>query len=813
MQARLASLIGALVTAAMLTSCGATVVSNSGLTIVVNPNAVTVVTSGSQQFSAEVPNSNPLSQVFVTWTVNGTPGGNSTVGTISTFGVYTAPANIPSPNTVTVTATSAADPSKTASATVTIKPAPIVFSISGAVFSGGPLANATVKVSNVNPTDGSAGAQLGTATTDSSGIFTAMLSSAPAGPIIITATGGTYTSAADGTATTGTISLSAYVDAVAGPKTTGIAVTPLTEFVTTLTKKNLTGPGTPPTFANAHGLSNALIAQFYGLGLGATSEIIVPSFSKADIIANPNNFNAGFAISSLESQGKALIPATPDKLVAALSHDLDDGLLDGKGSNPIPFGNGNLNSTAGTVDFLFAGNNCAGSCNALKNGGTTASDLAGVTALVSSGVQASILTPKAFGLTPGSSASLATFAFGGHQYVFIAARSKGVVVLDVTDPSNIPPPKAWTSLANSTFNQNFVGGIIPVVGYANHPQVLAYAFALPTIALVNAQVLATGTPGVDDAQLVDFKTDLSIGHAPIFINNDNTYFAGGIADNGRRGVWLATGDGYEFFDLKTLSVTKIFPIDAGQELPENMGGDIAHSVLLGGNWTGMQLVDLSKQKSYDMDSAFFNSNIISLEVASCQNYPMEPCQPVDANSVDTGFRVGVGTGKHVSTSFFINLAQLTTNDTNATFVPAAGAFATLDLTSTAPIDLSGPAVESTSHLVLFCGDNTADVAVGILQDPGSVSTGGQWKGLSDWVFFRAASHFFVSGDPHEFGSVYNVGAGKPFGYLLASDDSHVIQVDMQGFLNLPRQGATGDAAHQPVSDPWTVGILTPITIP
>ncbi|HLY59926.1 MAG TPA: hypothetical protein VKV95_04095 [Terriglobia bacterium] len=813
MQERLTALIAALVSAALLTSCGGTVVSNSGLTIVVNPSAVSVVTSGSQQFSAEVPNANPLSQVFVTWSVNGTPGGNSTVGTISTFGVYTAPANIPSPNMVTVTATSAADPSKTATATVTIKPAPIVFSVSVTVFSGGPLASATVKVSNVNPADGSVGALLGTAITDSSGNCTVTLSSSPTGPIIITASGGTYTSTADGTVTTGTITLSAFVDAVTGPKTTGIAVTPLTDFVATLTKAKLTGPGTPPTFANAHGLGNALIAQFYGLGLGATTETIIPSFSKSDITANPRNFNAGFVISSLESQGKTLIPATPDKLVAALSLDLDDGVLDGKGSAPIPLGNGNLNSTAGTVDFLFAGNGCAGSCSAIKNGGSAAADLKGVTATVSSGVQASTLTPKAFGLTPGSSASLATFAFGGHQYVFIAARTKGVVVLDVTDPSNIPPPKAWTSLANSTFNQNFVGGIIPVVGYADHPQVLTYAFALPTIALVNAQVLATGAPGVDDAKLVDFKTDLSITHTPIFINNDSTYFAGGIADNGRRGVWLATGDGYEFFDLNTLTVTKIFPIDAGQELPENMGGNITHNVLLGGNWTGMQLVDLTKQKSYDMDPAFFTSNIIALEVASCQNYPMEPCEPVDANSVDTGFRVEVGTGKHVSTSFFINLAQLTTNDTNSTFVPSAGAFAALDLTSSTPIDLSGPAVESTSHLVLFSGDNTADVAVGVLQDPGSVPTGGQWTGLSDWVFFNGASHFFVSGDPHEFGSIYNVGAGKAFGYLLASDDSHVIQVDMQGFLNLPRQGATGDAAHQPVSDPWTVGILTPIIIP
>jgi hypothetical protein len=134
------------------------------------------------------------------------------------------------------------------------------------------------------------------------------------------------------------------------------------------------------------------------------------------------------------------------------------------------------------------------------------------------------------------------------------------------------------------------------------------------------------------------------------------------------------------------------------------------------------------------------------------------------------------------------------------------------------LDLTGPAVDSTSHLVLFSGDDTADVAVGALQDPASVPSGSQWAGLSDWVFYRilnspSLSTYFGSSDPHVFGSVYNVGVGKPYGYLLESTDTFAVQVDMQGLLNLPRQGTSGDAAHQPTTDPWTVGILTPIIIP
>jgi hypothetical protein len=47
-------------------------------------------------------------------------GGDSTVGTISAFGVYTAPTAVPNPATVTVTATSARDTTKSASAQLTV---------------------------------------------------------------------------------------------------------------------------------------------------------------------------------------------------------------------------------------------------------------------------------------------------------------------------------------------------------------------------------------------------------------------------------------------------------------------------------------------------------------------------------------------------------------------------------------------------------------------------------------------------------------------------------------------------------------------
>jgi hypothetical protein len=87
------------------------------VTVSVSPTAVSVIVSQSTGFTATVTGS---TNTAVTWQVNNIAGGNSTVGTISSTGNYTAPASVPSPATVTVKAVSQADSTKSASATVTI---------------------------------------------------------------------------------------------------------------------------------------------------------------------------------------------------------------------------------------------------------------------------------------------------------------------------------------------------------------------------------------------------------------------------------------------------------------------------------------------------------------------------------------------------------------------------------------------------------------------------------------------------------------------------------------------------------------------
>ena len=76
----------------------------------------------------------------VTWSVNGIPGGNPTVGTIDAKGLYTAPATLPNPNFARVTATSVAAPSVSATELVTLyNPIPSITSISPTTVSVGGL--------------------------------------------------------------------------------------------------------------------------------------------------------------------------------------------------------------------------------------------------------------------------------------------------------------------------------------------------------------------------------------------------------------------------------------------------------------------------------------------------------------------------------------------------------------------------------------------------------------------------------------------------------------------------------------------------
>src|SRR5947209_435264 len=122
------------------------------ITVSVSPPSATVAPNATQLYTATVTGT---TNTGVTWSANGVSGGNTTVGTITSSGLYTAPASAPSPSAVTIAAVSVADGSKsgTAIANVLVHHAnqdfqnpPIKLGTSGG--------NATDQTTTTNPTTG-----------------------------------------------------------------------------------------------------------------------------------------------------------------------------------------------------------------------------------------------------------------------------------------------------------------------------------------------------------------------------------------------------------------------------------------------------------------------------------------------------------------------------------------------------------------------------------------------------------------------------------------------------------------------------------
>ena len=95
----------------------ATVTMVTAIAVSISPTSAQVDVNGYQQFTAKVTGT---AIGGVTWSVSGSGCSGIACGSVSSTGLYRAPANAPSPATIRVTATSIADSQASASATVTI---------------------------------------------------------------------------------------------------------------------------------------------------------------------------------------------------------------------------------------------------------------------------------------------------------------------------------------------------------------------------------------------------------------------------------------------------------------------------------------------------------------------------------------------------------------------------------------------------------------------------------------------------------------------------------------------------------------------
>jgi uncharacterized protein (TIGR03437 family) len=150
------------------------------VTVTVTPTNGTVRCGATLSFTAKIGNATDQA---VSWQVNGQVGGNSTAGTISASGVYTAPAVLPDPTAVIVTAVSHADPTVEANVTVQVQnPLPVVTSVTPNPVNPG---NATITVNGTGFANGAtvyfAGAALPTTFVSNTKLTAAGAITMPAG--------------------------------------------------------------------------------------------------------------------------------------------------------------------------------------------------------------------------------------------------------------------------------------------------------------------------------------------------------------------------------------------------------------------------------------------------------------------------------------------------------------------------------------------------------------------------------------------------------------------------------------------------------
>jgi hypothetical protein len=250
--------------------------------ITISPANPTVMTGGTQQFTASVQNGPQL----VIWEVNGIPGGSATSGTImpsssgSLIAFYTAPASIPNSGMVTITATLQTDLSVFGSTNVTIVAPPVTLSISPVTANvpGGQTLQFSAEVQHSNApviwqVNGVNGGNAAYGMINPSGTYTA-----------------TYS------APTVSSSLTVNVTAVletAPPlsASAGVTIVPLNTFTGVFSWRNdngLTGQNTQETMLTPSSLSNTTGPTFKKLfGCGVDGQIFAQPLYAANVtIAN-----------------------------------------------------------------------------------------------------------------------------------------------------------------------------------------------------------------------------------------------------------------------------------------------------------------------------------------------------------------------------------------------------------------------------------------------------------------------------------------------------------------------------------------------
>ena len=264
----------------------ATVTLTAPVSVSVNPTTATLYGSQTQQFTATVSNT---SNTAVTWSISPSSG----AGTISSSGLYTAPASIGTQQTITVTATSQANTAATASATVTLTP-PISVSVSPATATlyASQTQQFSAAVSNTSNTavTWSISPSSGAGTISSSGLYTTPASIGTQQTATVTASSQANTAAT----ASATVTLSPAISVSLSPTTATLYGSQTQQFTATVSNTSNTAvtwsispTGTGTISSSGLYTAPASIAMQQTITVTATSQANTAATASATVTLSP----------------------------------------------------------------------------------------------------------------------------------------------------------------------------------------------------------------------------------------------------------------------------------------------------------------------------------------------------------------------------------------------------------------------------------------------------------------------------------------------------------------------------------------------
>jgi hypothetical protein len=245
--------------------------------------------------------------------------------------------------------------------------------IGGTVFAG-PVKSATVMAFAVN--NGMVGAQLASGTTDTQGNFTMSLG-AYSGPLMLKATGATYTDLATGatlTASPGDFMTAVISSVTSGETVTGIQITPLTSMAQARAQY-MTGGMTGANITAA----NTAVGNYFIVSDILHTQPMNPLVSGSVTGATQDAEDYGVTIAAILQYAQSIGLTDPSAIITAMMDDASDGVMNGMmGSTQITMGgmmgSGTMmQSTAGTSELANAMTTFIGST--LNESGVTTTDV------------------------------------------------------------------------------------------------------------------------------------------------------------------------------------------------------------------------------------------------------------------------------------------------------------------------------------------------------------------------------------------------------------------------------------------------------